>query len=173
MLYRQGMRPHGSPQELEGRRRRAVKMLGQGASITEVARRIGCSHSSVILWRDILRRGGAEGLRAKPASGRPPKLSPRQFESLPKLLLKGALAWGYRTDLWTTTRIAQLIYRKFHVQYHRAHVSRLLAGLNWSCQKPERRALERNEKAIEEWKRRRWPGIKKNPTQEGAPGLPR
>lgn len=129
MLYLQSIRPHGSPQELERRRQRAVKMLEEGARIIDVARRIGCSHTSVILWRDTLRRGGARALRAKPASGRPPKLSPGQLQRIPKLLLKGALAWGYRTDLWTTTRIAKVIYRKLHVRYHRAHVSRLLAEL--------------------------------------------
>jgi transposase len=157
------MRPHGSPQELERRRQRAVKMLQQGATITEVAKRIGCSHSSVILWRDTVRRQGQEGLKAKPASGRPPKLSGQQLDQLPKLLLQGALAWGYSTDLWTTARIAQVIKRKFKVKLHRAHVGRLLARLKWSCQKPERRALERDEQAIEEWKRRRWPAIKKKP----------
>jgi len=157
------MRPHGSPLELERRRQRAVKMLQQGATITEVAKRIGCSHSSVILWRDTLRRRGVEGLKARPASGRPPRLSQRQLDRLPKLLLKGALAWGYTTDLWTTTRIAQVIQRQFDVQFHRAHVGRLLARLNWSCQKPERRALERDEEAIEEWKRHRWPALKKKP----------
>jgi transposase len=157
------MRPHGSPQELERRRQRAVKMLQQGATITDVARRVGCSHSSVILWRDTLRRSGAEGLKAKPASGRPSKLSQRQWKKLPKLLLKGALAWGYTTDLWTTTRIAQVMQREFNVKFHRAHVGRLLARLNWSCQKPERRALERDEEAIEEWKRQRWPALKKKP----------
>jgi transposase len=164
MQYHRGMRPHGSPQELESRRRRAVKLLQQGATITDVARRIGCSHSSVILWRDTLRRRGTEGLKAKPASGRPPRLSQRQLAKLPKLLLKGALAWGYTTDLWTTTRIAQVIQRQFDVQFHRAHVGRLLARLQWSCQKPERRALERDEEAIAEWKRHRWPAIKKKPS---------
>jgi transposase len=138
-------------------------MLQQGATITEVARRVGCSHSSVILWRDTLRRRGAEGLKAKPASGRPSKLNPRQWNKLPRLLLKGALAWGYTTDLWTTTRIAEVMQREFHVKFHRAHVGRVLAHLDWSCQKPERRALERDEEAIEEWKRRRWPAIKKKP----------
>jgi transposase len=90
-------------------------------------------------------------------------LSQRQWKKLPKLLLKGALAWGYTTDLWTTTRIAQVMQREFNVKFHRAHVGRLLARLNWSCQKPERRALERDEEAIEEWKRQRWPALKKKP----------
>src|SRR5258708_13662489 len=52
------MRPQGSPEELERRRRRAVDLVKAGASITEVARRVGCSHSSVILWRDAVARRG-------------------------------------------------------------------------------------------------------------------
>jgi transposase len=138
-------------------------MLQQGFTITEVARRVGSSHSSVILWRDMVRRRGIESLKAKRASGRPPKLTRRQLNKIPKLLLKGALEWGYSTDLWTTTRIAQVIEREFHIKFHRAHVGRLLARLNWSCQKPERRTVERDPKAIAKWKRHRWPAIKKKP----------
>ncbi len=158
------MRPHGSPEELERRRRRAIQILLQGAPVTEVARRIGCSHSSVILWRRMLRRRGAVGLKAKPAPGRPARLGARQLRRLPTLLRKGALAWGYTTDLWTTSRIAEVIRRTFGVRFHRAHVGRLLARLDWSCQKPERRAIERDEAAVAPWKRYRWIAIKKKPT---------
>jgi transposase len=157
------MRPYGTPKQLEQRRQRAIRMLRQGYTVTEVARRVGSSHSSVILWRDRVRRRGLQALKAKPASGRPPKLSRRQLRKLPELLLKGALEWGYSTDLWTTVRIAEVIEREFHVKYHRAHVGRLLASLKWSCQKPERRAVERDPKAIEKWKRYSWPAIKKKP----------
>ena len=157
------MRPHGSPAELEKRRWRAIELLKNGLSITAVARRLGCSHSSVILWRDALRRHGRSSLKAKPIPGRPTKLRPAQIKKLPALLLRGALAWGYSTDLWTTTRIASVIDRQFKVRFHRAHVGRLLADLRWSCQKPERRALERDDEAIERWKRYRWIAIKKKP----------
>ena len=157
------MRPYGTPKQLEQRRQRAIRMLRQGYTVTEVARRVGSSHSSVILWRDRVRRRGLQALKAKPASGRPPKLSRRQLRKLPELLLKGALEWGYSTDLWTTVRIAQVIEREFHIKFHRAHVGRLLARLKWSCQKPERRAVERDPKAIAKWKRYSWPAIKKKP----------
>lgn len=71
------------------------------------------------------------------------------------------MAWGFATELWTTTRIAAVITRQFGVPLHRAHIGRLLTALGWSCQKPERRALERNEVAIARWKRYRWVAIKK------------
>jgi transposase len=146
---------------LERRRRRAIDLLKAGASVTDVARRLGCSHSSVILWRDAVRRRGPTALQAKPAAGRPPKLSGRQRARLPRLLLKGASAWGFETDLWTTRRIAAVIQREFGVPLHRAHVGRVLTAMGWSCQKPERRAIERDEAAITRWKRYRWTMIKK------------
>ena len=123
------MRPRGTPEELERRRRRAIDLLKAGASITEVARRLGCSHSSVILWRDAVRWRGPGALRAKPATGRPPKLSERHRGKLLELLLRGAGAWGFETDLWTTRRIATVIQREFRVRLHRAHVGRVLTEL--------------------------------------------
>jgi transposase len=71
------------------------------------------------------------------------------------------MAHGYRTELWTTQRIADLIERRFGVKYHRNHVGKLLHQIGWSHQKPERRAIERDEVAIAEWKRSVWPRVKK------------
>lgn len=157
------MRPHGSPRALEERRRRAVALLKQHLSLYEVARRIGCNPSSVMRWRNAMSRGGADALRAKPAPGRPCRLTPRQKERLVRLLLKGAMAHGYRTELWTTLRIAELIRRHMRIVYHRNHVGKLLHDLGWSHQKPERRAMERDEEAIARWKRTLWPRLKKTP----------
>jgi transposase len=65
--------------------------------------------------------------------------------------------------LWTTQRIANLILDKLGVKYHRNHVGKLLRQLGWSHQKPERRAIERDEEAIRKWKRDLWPKVKKTP----------
>jgi len=158
------MRPHGSPVELERRRRRAVELLQSGQTLSAVARQVGAAVSAVWQWRETVRRKGARGLAAKPAPGRPRRLTVRQRQRLPKLLARGARRHGYANDLWTTRRIARVIAREFGVDYHSAHVSRILADLGWSCQKPERRARERNEAAIAHWKRYRWAAIKKKPS---------
>lgn len=157
------MRPHGSPQDLEKRRRKVIGLLRQKLSLHEIARRIGCHASSVLRWRDAWRRGGSTALRATPASGRPPLLTTKQKKKLVVLLSRGAIAHGYRTELWTTQRIAVLIERRFGVKYHRNHVGKLLHQLGWSHQKPERRAIERNEVAIAQWKQTVWPAVKKTP----------
>jgi transposase len=88
-------------------------------------------------------------------------LSARQRGRLLKLLLRGARAHGYSTELWTLPRVADLIARTFGVRYHPAHVWKILRGEHWSCQKPERRARERDEAGIRCWRAERWPHIKK------------
>lgn len=157
------MRPKGSAAVLEARRRRALAWLRKGMSLHEVARRIACAPSSVLRWRDAWQRGGRRALRVRKSPGRPPRLTPAQRARLVRLLLRGAMAHGYPTELWTTARIATLIAETFGVHYHRDHVGRLLHQLGWSHQKPERRATERDEAAIARWKRVRWPQVKKRP----------
>jgi len=44
------------------------------------------------------------------------------------------MAHGYRTELWTTQRIAAMIARRLGVRYHRNHVGKLLHQLGWSHQ---------------------------------------
>lgn len=156
-------RPEGSAKELERRRRRAMRLLDDGRSLGEVAEVIGCHPSSVMRWRDARAQEGEAGLKVKKAPGRPRKLSEAQAERLLELLLEGAVAQGYRTELWTTQRIAEVVRREFGVDYHPDHVGRLMRSLGWSCQKPERRALERDEEAIERWRRETWPEVKKTP----------
>jgi len=124
---------------------------------------VGGSPSSVGRWRDARSELGDDGLKVRSASGRPPKLTRANKRRLVKLLLRGAPAHGYSTDLWTTQRIADLIWKHFSVRYHKDHVGRLLRELGWSHQKPERRAIERDEAAIERWKKETWPRVKKTP----------
>ena len=156
-------RPKGSADLLEDRRRRALALVDSGFSLNEAARRIDCGASSVMRWYHARRRGGEEALRVRFSPGRPHKLKAKQERRLLKLLVQGAMARGYRTNLWTQARIAQLIEEEFGVQYHAHHIGHLMHRLKWSHQKPERRAMEQDEKAVARWKRQEWPRIKKKP----------
>jgi transposase len=130
-------------------------------SLNEVGRQIGCNPSSVMRWRDAHRQGGVDALQVRFSPGRPLKLAEGKRKRLVRLLLKGPMAQGYRTNLWTTPRIADMVEREFGVRYHPDHIGRLMHSLGWTPQKPERRALERNEVEIERWKQEEWPRIKK------------
>ena len=136
-------------------------MLSEGKSPSEVARAVKSSTSSVWRWRDAYRAKGWEGLRTRPTPGRPSKLSSSQKEELLRVLTRGPAAGGYKTELWTLGRVAEVIRRRFGVSYDPSGVWRLLGKLGWSSQKPERRARERDEREIERWRRERWPHIKK------------
>jgi transposase len=161
------MRPKGSAAVLAARRRRALELLDKGFSLNEVARRVGCQASSVMRWRDRRDEVGEKVYEVGASPGRPPKLSPAQKRRLVRLVAKGPLAHGYKTDIWTCDRVRRLIGREFRVRYHRDHVGRLLHQLGLSPQKPERRALERDEERIERWKQTRWRQVKKTQSAGG------
>lgn len=156
------MRPHGSPAELEHRRLRALEFLNQGLEPHVVAQRLGVDRRSVRRWKRASRRRGPEGLKAQPASGRPPKLTSRQRQSLARWILKGAEASGFPTELWTCRRIARLIRERFQVVYHPNHIGRLLRSCGFTPQRPQTRAKERNDQRIRQWIRQEWSRAKKN-----------
>ncbi len=152
-------RPKGSAELIAAHRHQALRLLDEGFSLNEVGRMLGAAASSVMRWRDTTEGGGEEALKVRPP--RPATLTDRQGRTLVKLLLKGAMANGFSTELWTARRVGTLIQQHCWVQFHSRHVARLLHELGFSCQKPERRALECDERKIEEWKRTRWPQVKK------------
>ena len=161
IVYAVGMRPHGTAQQLEARRRRAAELLGQDKTLTEVARLVGASVSSVSRWRDAVAKHGKQALAPKPVPGRPARLSEAQKRRLLKVLARGARRRGFATDLWTCARIGQVIQQLFGVEYHVDYVGTLLHKLKWSPQKPAMRARERDEGAIAQWRRETWPRLKK------------
>jgi len=156
------MRPKGSSVQLEQRRRDAMAMLKRGMRPTAVAKVLGVALVSVCRWQKAKEIGGAQALAAKPVPGRPLKLGLEDRKKIVRLLAEGPLAHGFRTELWTLGRIAEVIDRHFGVEYHPSQVWRILISLGWSCQKPESRARERNEAAVARWRRVDWPRIKKS-----------
>ena len=162
------MKRKRDPEALEQRRLEAAKMLKKGLSQAEVARRLEVSRQSVSKWASRLEQEGKDGLRQH-ALGRPRQLSDAQCAKLGKLLVQGALAQGFATELWTLPRIAQLIEARFGVRYSTGHTWHLLRRLGFSCQKPARRAIQRDEAHIEQWKKRRWPALKKTPPAADKP----
>jgi len=151
-------RPFGTAAELERRRSQAVEAVAQGESPETVARIVGVNRCSVFRWLNMARR--PDGLAAKPHPGPAPRLSPEQHRRLEALLLQGTKAHGWSNQLWTCARVRILIQRHFGILFHHDHVGRLLRQrLNWTPQKPQRRARERDEADIELFKQVRFPKI--------------
>lgn len=163
------MRPEGSAEELERRRRRAIDLLKEGHSQTKVAEMVGSSQGSVSRWQKLALEGD-EALALKPHPGRPRSLSLQQEKELGQLLAKGAKAYGWQNDLWTCPRVKEVIEKHFDVDYHSDHVRRILVErLGWTSQKPEARARERDEDEIERWRTVDFPRLKKTPKGAARP----
>jgi transposase len=145
----------------EGRRLRAWELHQLGWKQHEIAAALGVTPGAVSQWLKRAREAGAQALRRRPAPGRRPRLTPQQREQLPHLLSRGATAWGFRGEFWTTARIVGVIEQQFGVRYHRASISRLLQAIGWSRQKPVRRAKQRDEAALAQWRDERWPAIQR------------
>ena len=155
-------RPRRDPKALEQRRMQAADLFRRGVIPAEIARRLGVSHQIVSEWRKAWRRGGRAALRPAGPVGRPRKLTQAQLARVERALAKGAEANGYATDVWTLARVAEVIQRLTGISYHPGNVWYLLRNqLDWTWQRPARRAVERNEEAIAQWVEKRWPQLKK------------
>jgi transposase len=154
---------------LEQRRMEAARLLEQGYSQSEVARRVRAHRQSVSQWARQLEQGGRRALKKAGRAGRRPRLRPKDLRRIERGLKRGPQALGYETSLWTSWRVAHLIEHECRVKYHPSQAWRILRQLGWSCQRPTGRALERDEKKIQQWKRERWPELKKRPKTRAAP----
>ena len=152
---------------LERRRLQAARLLEQGLTEAEVARRLGVHRQSVNRWAKALKVEGRAGLHRAPRAGRPPKLNEAEMAQLEQCLKQGPEQFGYLSGLWTLARVAKLIEQQHGVRYDASQVWRILRKLNWSCQRPTGRARERDEQAIQQWKKVRWPQLKKKALREG------
>ena len=149
----------------EGRRRReqvrleAVERFGQRASSAEVAAELRVSERSVRRWRQAWLAGGTAGLASRGQAARC-RLDERQLAVLDAVLDAGPLAAGYQDQRWTLARIRDLVARTSGVQYTIPGIWYLLRRRGWTCQAGARRAIERDDGAIEVWKKETWPRVK-------------
>ena len=149
--------------EATRKRVRAGRLLLAGKGCAQAAQAVGVARQTVYTWRGLLDEGGIEALRAVGGRGRPAQLDAGQLEALRRSLLESPTEHGFGTELWTLKRVRMLIERRFGVSYSEVHVWRILGALGFSNQKPERRAIERNEEAVEQFKRKTLPALKKKP----------
>jgi transposase len=153
----------------EGRRRRAWELKAQGWKQQDIAAALGVTPGAVSQWLKRARDQGVEALRRHPAPGRQSRLSAEQLAELPALLMPGPEAYGFRGQVWTCRRVAEVIRRTFGVTYHPAHVSRLLHAVRHSVQRPIERATQRDEAAIRAWWQERWPALEKKRPPRDVP----
>lgn len=164
------MRPSGDQKKLEQIRQKAVmQVVKQKKGTAEVAKKFRVGQRSVQKWVKRYRQRGPKGILATKIPGRPWKLTGKQKKRLEKILLSGAQASGFSSDLWTCPRVSRTVEEQFGIKYHVHHMAKLLRNLGWSAQRPQHRAIERDEAKIAHWKRYVWREIKKKPKKRKLP----
>jgi transposase len=114
------------------------------------------SATAVRKWHQRWLAEGADGLRSKGSPGYPLLLHEQQRRELVDVLNAGPTASGF-TGGWTLARVATVIRRRFGVRYrYPSAVGTLLHRLGFTVQKAARRAIERDEQAIADWRRHTW-----------------
>lgn len=151
--------------QMEERRLEGARLLGEGKlSQSEIARELGVHKSVISQWRKILERTGIEGLKARVSGGRPPRLGEKGQEQLLADLRKGAQAHGYVDARWTLPRIAEVLKKTQRIRYDPDHLSVVMRRLGWSVQRPQSKAVERDEEKIQTWLETSLPeALKKGP----------
>lgn len=152
----------------EGRRLRALDLHEQGWKAIRIAEALGVTRGAVSQWLKAAREGGRDALRRRPRGATAPKLTTAQRGQLPAVLAKGAEAYGFIGNVWTTARVAEVIRREFGVRHHPAHVSRILRAIRWTVQKPVKRSSQRNEAQIAAWREERHPALQGKPGRRSA-----
>ena len=147
----------------------AAELIEVGASDREIAKCFRVSRMSANRWRRALAAGGKQALASKGAGGAQCKLTPGQLAELEAVLEAGPAAWGWKDQCWTLARIAEIVRRRFGVEYTLAGLDLLLHRIGWSVQVPSRKATERSEAKIAAWKDEQWPVIKRG-RRTWAPG---
>jgi transposase len=156
-----GLHPSQAREWREGRRLRAWELYEKGWTQAHIAEALGATQGAVSQWIARAKADGVEALAARKRPGAVPKLTAEQKAAIPALLLKGAEVFGYRGDLWTRMRIAEVIEREYGHRYSDSQVGRLLKDWGWTLQKPAKRAKQRDDEKVEHWKTKVWPRIKK------------
>ena len=150
-------------EQMAERRAEGVRLLQAGEmKQVEIARHLGVTEAAVSKWKKKLTEDGPQALQMRKATGRPAKLDQAARQTLAKKLEGGAIAAGFPTEQWTQARVQQVIEREFGVSYHQNYISRLLDEMGWSVQKPDARAIERDEELIRAWLSRDWSRVKKS-----------
>jgi transposase len=154
---------------LEHMRLLAVERVQAGEKPSVVAKSFGIYRTSIYKWLRAHKKRGREALKSTTAKGPTPKLTQVQKNQVRRWIIgKDPRQYGFDFGLWTRSIVAQMIRDKFEVSLTLPSIGHLLTSLEITPQKPLRRAYERDEKEIKQWKEEKYPELRKRAQKRGA-----
>jgi transposase len=149
-------------------RLRAVAAVRNGMPVWHTATAFGVDRTTLHRWLARFHEDGAAGLRRRPVSGRPRKLSGLSHQRLKKIVLAPATKFGFETDLWTVARLHAVLVDRLQVDVSEDTVWRRLrdAGLTW--QTPERQYFEADPETRRRWQEETIPQIRETLEKTGG-----
>lgn len=150
-----------SRQEKERRRLKAGKLFEKGLTRAAVSRKLKVTEVAACDWHKAWENQGAAGLKSKGHPGFKSSLTDEDRGKIREAILRGARANGFANDLWTLARIAQTIKKQTGRSFGHTWIWQIVLTLGFTCQKPQTKNKERNEKAIKEWRLKAFPKLKK------------
>jgi transposase len=155
---------------LEALRILAVRRVVEGGEKpSEVMRSLGLCRTTIYPWLRRAKRGGVGALKMRVAPGPKPKLTDKQQAQVRKWIVgKDPRQYGFEFGLWTRRIVADLMEEKFGTSMTLVGVGKLLARLQITPQRPLRRAYERDPEAVELWKAKVYPKLRRRAKKHGA-----
>jgi transposase len=148
---------------------RAVQQVQAGESPEVVIKALGYTRTVIYRWLEKFAYGGYDALKATNAPGKQPKLNARQLNKLFKVIVdKTPDQLKFPFALWTRDLVREYIRDKFGVSLSGVSVSRLLAKMGLSPQKPLMRAYQQDENLVKTWMTKDFPAIKALAKREKA-----
>lgn len=150
-----------SREDRERRRLKAGKCFKKKMTNAAIARKFRVTPAAVTQWKQSYEKDKKRGLLSKGKTGKLSRLTEEKRKEFKQDILKGPIAAGFETDLWTLARLKSVLKKTAHVSFSVKHVWEIVRSLGFTPQKPQVLAKERDEQAIMGWRSKRLPGLKK------------
>jgi transposase len=161
-----------TPSAQEALRLRAVAAVVAGRSREDVAEMFHVSLKAVDGWWAKWEAGGLEALAARPRGkrvGEHQVLSEAEQQAVRQAVLDHRPCdLGLVGQLWTRGQVGALIAKLYRVRLTDPGVGKYLRRWGLSFQRPDKRAIEQDPKAVRVWHEETWPAIRAAAKGEGA-----
>ena len=151
-----------SRETLEYLRKQSIKLWKKDKEIEDIADFCGVHFTAIYKWIRIYKQIGKNGLNRRKAKGAESKLNKEDKKQIISWLKKSAMEFGFETPLWDCKRIQKVIKKELNKKIVTSSLWENLRKWNFTPQKPEKEALEKDIRKVKKWLKEEWPKIEEH-----------